>query len=169
MGGSNIDRKKLAERLIELRKKGVAFPEAARRVSQALFHETAEIMRSHGRNDVQNAICWYAECDESVCSVQRHVLPDDVLDIVVGFDAMGPDTQVLKRLSHQRQIEFTQADGRLPLDQWAYAVIGDAAQIFPNFVSLPAIATIARPRSINIMRDDLHPTAWRGPSPAFLV
>lgn len=168
MGGALIDRSRLAAGLIETRRQGEPFADAARRLSPPLFAEARAAMHSNAYVGKQFCISWYAEAGPEGCRIDRHRLPDDTTETIDGLHLAGPDTKWLAGEASKLMNE-AKRQGHVALDEFVFQLIGAASAQHPLKVGLPAMALILRRDGSATLRDDLQPSKWSGPQSEFIV
>ena len=144
VGGSGMDRTAFAERMKSELRPGADYPALAARVAQPLFEQNRALAARLGVEIKHLLVSWYATATAGGCRTLRHELPDDVSNEVVGFDCMGPETEVLRDFAARLLVRATEADGFVALDRWAHAVITAAAERHPEHVAFPATIGILR-------------------------
>lgn len=168
IGGSNIDRTLLAGEMAQAHRAGEPLPDAARRLSPALFAKAREIMKVVGNQQPQFLNAFYAQSVDGRCSLHRHDLPADKLDSIEGLAMTAPDTPWLKA-ECERCLPAFVTDGCLALDALAYHLIGGAAERHRQAVGYPAMAVMLQADGCVHVREDLHPDYWSRPRAEFRV
>jgi hypothetical protein len=167
VGGQNIDRTEFAKQMVTARQNGSDYLAAARSIAPQLFAENLAKQKELGVQQPQRLISWYAEGSGEVCTLTLHELPVDESREIDGLSCMGPDSVWLQQYAIRCLDNVRSADGNVEWDAWAYEVLREACQRFPTHVAFPAIATMIRADGSHRTRNDLHPSAWRGPDPEF--
>jgi hypothetical protein len=168
MGGSYIDRTRLACEMARAHRAGEPLPDSARRLSPALFAIVREIMEKVGNQEPQFLRAFYAQSVDGRCSLSRHDLPADKLDRIEGLAMAGPDTPWLEAECAHCLPTFV-TEGCLALDALTYHLIGRAADRHPQAVGYPAMAVMLQADGVAHMREDLHPDCWSEPRTEYRV
>jgi hypothetical protein len=144
VGGSGIDRTAFAERMKSRLRPGADYPALAAKVAKPLFEQNRALAARAEVEIKHLLVSWYATVTPAGCRTIRHELPDDISNSVLGFDCMGPQTEVLREFAERILVRATDAQGFVALDQWAHGVIAAAAERHAEHVSFPATVAILR-------------------------
>lgn len=168
MGGSNIDRTCLANEMAKAFQAGEPLPDAARRLSPALFAKTRAIMDEVGNQQPQFLCAFYAQSIDGQCSIYRHDLPADRLARIEGLSLASPDTPWLEAECSHFLSKFV-TEGGLAMDALTYHLIGRSAVRHPQAVGYPAMAVMLQADGVVHMREDIDPRCWSGPQTEYCV
>ncbi len=157
IGGSGLNRSKLASLLVSLNPSD-DMELWINRYGKRLIRQNVTIAEAQNKNVRHSAFVWRGLFNASPMRVLRQHVPSGAITTSPSIDLMGPDTAALETIA-DRTLAGLSKNKSLPLDQWAWDTILEAAEITPGVVSPPIDLIIARENTVSSLRLTSRPSS----------